>query len=221
MSRKVFNKQIRVLVLIISMAVWVSGNNKRNNGSFCPETPCVCWNPETADCSHRNLSSISFHLPSSIKILILTGNKFLSVLDDMFINVSTRNITRLSMDHCHIKSISHELLKILIIIIQSSVFDNLKSIHKIVLNNNYLSAIDYMSFPSFVWKNKAIFLDLSSNPFDCGCQVIWFVNWLKNNKVKKEQKNFLIYTNVFHLVTSVVYFLPIFMLQNATVQSSI
>ncbi|XP_062621100.1 toll-like receptor 3 [Saccostrea cucullata] len=95
-----------LMVLIVSMAVWASGNYKWNNGSFCPETPCVCWNPETADCSYRNLSSISFHLPSSIKTLILTGNKFSRVLGDMFINFISLNITRLSMDNCHVNSIS-------------------------------------------------------------------------------------------------------------------
>ncbi|XP_062570045.1 toll-like receptor 13 [Saccostrea cucullata] len=107
-------KKISLLLApIVSMVVWVSGNNEWNSGSFCPETPCVCWSPETADCSYRNLSSISFHLPSSIKNLILTGNKFLSVLDDMFVNLSTQNITRLSMDHCHVNSIFPRALEYL------------------------------------------------------------------------------------------------------------
>ncbi|XP_061188804.1 toll-like receptor 13 [Saccostrea echinata] len=444
------------------MTVGTSAKYKWNHGSFCPETPCVCWNPETADCTYRNLRSIFFDLPSSIKTLILTGNKFSSVLDDTFINLINLNITRISMDHCRVNSISRRAfeyfehlifldlsynsltfddletamcslnrshlqilnisgndlfvnpgfptlgffkcvwlreltevvmtegtmempdfrlfsslkkleildlrkneisyikqynltklknlnladnkiqdlpfflfsnlkvlnmtknklsvidklrenvslpkleylnlsdnpitriqsssfdrlknLKSLIIDhiketivdsytfasdsleilsigniayfptsifsnclklqsltilntefsdknftefilplkrlhtlrishskikfiptlqnfsrllhldlsqnslknIQSSVFDDLKSIRSIVLHHNLILSIDYISFPSFVWKNKAISLDLSSNPFDCGCQVIWFVKWLRNNKERAE-----------------------------------
>ncbi|XP_062607619.1 toll-like receptor 13, partial [Saccostrea cucullata] len=70
--------------------------------------------------------------------------------------------------------------------IHPSVFDNLKSICSIVLHHNFISIINEISFPSFVWKNKTISLDLSSNPFDCSCQIIWFVQWLKNNVERAE-----------------------------------
>ncbi|XP_062570035.1 toll-like receptor 2 type-2 [Saccostrea cucullata] len=49
-------------------------------------------------------------------------------------------------------------------------------------SNNSLNNINQTSLPDFLWKNESFLLDVSSNPFDCGCQLEWFREWIENNK---------------------------------------
>ncbi|XP_061180618.1 toll-like receptor 2 type-2, partial [Saccostrea echinata] len=51
-----------------------------------------------------------------------------------------------------------------------------------VLKGNSLNNINQEFLPHDLWEKKDFFLDVSSNPFDCGCQLEWFRVWVENNK---------------------------------------
>ncbi|XP_061188802.1 toll-like receptor 2 type-2 [Saccostrea echinata] len=66
--------------------------------------------------------------------------------------------------------------------IQGDVVQNLTKLNQFVLQSNGLNNINQTFLPDFLWKKKNFLLDVSSNPFDCGCQLEWFRVWVENNK---------------------------------------
>ncbi|XP_061188803.1 toll-like receptor 2 type-1 [Saccostrea echinata] len=66
--------------------------------------------------------------------------------------------------------------------ISGNFFQNLTKLNQFILQSNGLNNINQTFLPDFLWKKKNFLLDVSSNPFDCGCQLEWFRVWVENNK---------------------------------------
>ena len=69
--------------------------------NLCPETPCYCIN-ETADCSYRNLQSLTGlknHLPVHIKVLDLSGNTFKNITKNFFQPIASLKLEKLNLNN--------------------------------------------------------------------------------------------------------------------------
>ena len=60
------------------------------------------------------------------------------------------------------------------------VFDGLNDLTHLDLCRNRLSAIKESTFNAST-RGRLKFLDLSGNPFDCSCDLLWFQGWFKSN----------------------------------------
>ena len=63
-------------------------------------------------------------------------------------------------------------------------FSNTTHITVLSFRNNLIPIVNQSSFPQELLESIN-HLDLSNNPFECTCNFIWFVNWMKLNKNKK------------------------------------
>ncbi|ELU00040.1 hypothetical protein CAPTEDRAFT_66569, partial [Capitella teleta] len=63
------------------------------------------------------------------------------------------------------------------------VFGGLNSLKKLSLQSNMISTVNISSFAEHTLRN-IVELDLSGNPFECTCELFWFVNWANENKHK-------------------------------------
>ncbi|XP_061169333.1 toll-like receptor 3 [Saccostrea echinata] len=63
-----------------------------------------------------------------------------------------------------------------------SVFKNLSNLVSLRLDNNRISTLNKTSIPPDILNNLQT-LTLAYNPFDCGCDLIWFKNWCQETNV--------------------------------------
>ncbi|XP_062581165.1 toll-like receptor 4 [Saccostrea cucullata] len=68
--------------------------------------------------------------------------------------------------------------------LQKKDIENLWKLEEISFGWNSIFTVSQSSFPEFIWKKKKLRLDLSSNPFNCDCELEWFSNWLRINNHK-------------------------------------
>lgn len=64
----------------------------------------------------------------------------------------------------------------------STVFTNLP-LREISFARNQISIINQTSFPDDTWTNLKR-ISFSSNPFECTCKSVWFIEWLQRNREK-------------------------------------
>ena len=76
-----------------------------------------------------------------------------------------------------------QLRKIGITSVHGENFNGLKSLREIDFAENRINLIARKSFP-FHFIRDVTRLNLSSNPFECTCKLFWFLEWMKDNKEK-------------------------------------
>ncbi|XP_062604742.1 toll-like receptor 13 [Saccostrea cucullata] len=133
---------------------------------------------------------------------ILSYNPMLQVLHLAKLDLSSvsikdtfshlKNLTSFSAINCNIKNISRlstlsklEHLNLSVNEIQNLNaidFANFRSIKSVSFRNNHLISVKQSSFPAFIWESMDITIDLSNNPFDCGCHLEWYKYWFKRNR---------------------------------------
>nr|KAG5690861.1 hypothetical protein BaRGS_028893 [Batillaria attramentaria] len=64
-------------------------------------------------------------------------------------------------------------------------FDQLRGLEVLSLGNNHITAVPSTAFNADT-RHRLQTLDLAGNPFECGCDILWFQNWLKTNPSKFE-----------------------------------
>ncbi|XP_062621127.1 toll-like receptor 13 [Saccostrea cucullata] len=111
-------------------------------------------------------------------------------LTSMLFNLE--NLTELSIVHCKVENISpllgFPLLSVLnlsfnyIQKLDSRSFQGLTNVKLVSFQSNRITSLEQSSFPNFIWESSEIIFDFSSNPFDCGCHLEWFKEWMKRNK---------------------------------------
>ncbi|XP_061169126.1 toll-like receptor 13 [Saccostrea echinata] len=65
---------------------------------------------------------------------------------------------------------------------KDTVFENLTNLIRLNLELNRIAVFNKTSVPPYIMNNLEAF-SLAFNPFDCGCDMIWFRDWLRNTNV--------------------------------------
>ncbi|XP_056008532.1 toll-like receptor 2 type-1 [Ostrea edulis] len=139
------------IVSVLALTVIALGPVK---SSFCPDSLCFCPDVLTADCSNRNLQSIPAGLPSSIRTLILSRNKFHILRNDTFDPITNFNITNLVMDNCQMKNISERS------------FASLEKLEYLDLSFNNLNVKDINNGIKYLGKSSLRVFNMSGTLFD-------------------------------------------------------
>lgn len=105
----------------------------------------------------------------NLQNLILRGTKIQHLPSNLFQLMP--QLSNLNLKNCFI----HEW--------DSKTFQNLTELRYLYLGRNRIESINETSFPSEIL-NKLTVLDLGINPFVCTCNLLWFRNWIRNNKKK-------------------------------------
>ncbi|XP_050409771.1 toll-like receptor 2 [Patella vulgata] len=155
----------------------------------------------------NHLSLNAFKYCEQLQTLFVSTNNLISTTDEMFdelfstlknlktlslgntritfvprvISNHMRNLETLYLDHNHITGF------------QDGVFSSLGSLKKLDLSSNQISVINQNSF-SLEWLNTLQWIDLSNNSYTCSCELLWFINFLKSQKLRKPFKNDQYYT---------------------------
>ncbi|KAI8497198.1 TIR domain [Branchiostoma belcheri] len=164
---------------------------------------------ELVNCSHRNLSSIPDDISNVTTILHLEGNQLtvinqtvlpqllmirelylndnnISYVGDMaFNNFNSLQILRL--DGNNISEINSKVFKSLselrelylnhsgVRYLAADTFQGLVNLRKLHLENNKFKTLPENLFSGL----KLMLLGIHGNPLTCGCDVLWFANWLQ------------------------------------------
>ncbi|XP_063707952.1 protein slit [Culicoides brevitarsis] len=135
------------------------------------------------------LAEDGISLLSKLRVLRINNNKIISIPEN-FLSMSS-SLLRLDISYNKIEMISRNTFKgpkalrslhldnNLIQCIHGSTFKDLAELEILTLNNNSLSTIKEESLKGLV---KLRTLRLSENPFNCNCELIWFIKFLRRNQ---------------------------------------
>ncbi|XP_076467960.1 toll-like receptor 4 [Babylonia areolata] len=124
--------------------------------------------------------------------LYLTNNNFKKVSKDKLHRLlrPVHNLEVLYMAVLQIDSISSDtfinlprltslfLYGNLLFSLPDGAFDHLPRLQYLSLNSNHISKITSYTF-SLQTQQRLVFMDLSNNPFQCGCELLWFQQWMR------------------------------------------
>ncbi|ELU15552.1 hypothetical protein CAPTEDRAFT_96861, partial [Capitella teleta] len=144
---------------------------------------------------HNSLSFIPnqcFQRLNKLRVLILNRNKIRLIGNLSFISTSLRELylnenpvfywTDKSGDSFRgLVNLRELYLNYLLISDVEGLFDEMNSLKKLSLVSNRINVIDVRTFPRQFLRNLDV-LDLSRNPFECSCALLWFVDWANENK---------------------------------------
>ncbi|XP_078689233.1 uncharacterized protein LOC144920757 [Branchiostoma floridae x Branchiostoma belcheri] len=99
----------------------------------------------------------------SLEILRLDGNNISEMNSTVFKSLS--NLRELYLNHSGVRYLS------------ADIFLNLESLQKLHLENNKLQSLPENIFAGL---KRLTLLGIHGNPLTCGCDVVWFTNWLKS-----------------------------------------
>ncbi|XP_076467476.1 toll-like receptor 4 [Babylonia areolata] len=66
----------------------------------------------------------------------------------------------------------------LLLSVPDGAFDHLPRLQNLLLDSNHISKITSNTF-SVQTQYRLVFLNLSNNPFQCGCDLLWFQQWMR------------------------------------------
>ena len=155
-----------------------------------------------ADTSIKFDQKDTFKYLPNLKHLILKKCKFLPKLKLESLLRNLANLTRLNLQHCHLRAIQiKRLLKPLkhleglwlsgnnIINLDRTIFEPFSESLKVLqLNDNKLSTINITSLPTKLWTSLHR-MNLARNPWNCDCGLIWFRHWFLTTNVTIADKD--------------------------------
>lgn len=130
---------------------------------------CKCkWNSgkKTADCKNTSISRVPVDLSTEIQVLDLSANFIPDVHNGEFVTADLRNLHKLFMRNCSLRSIGRDTLRGLEILIEldlsynvlrslpRSAFTNLVKLRALMLNNNLLERLDDGVFRNLKFLHK-------------------------------------------------------------------
>ncbi|KAK6191768.1 hypothetical protein SNE40_003369 [Patella caerulea] len=153
------------------------------------------------------LSLNAFKYCKQLQTLFVSTNILTSTTDEMFDDLfsTLKNLKTLSLGNTRITFVPQVISKHMkdletlyldnnhITGFQDGVFSSLRSLKRLDLSSNQISVINQNSF-SREWMNTLQWIDLSYNSFACSCELLWFINFLKSEKLPKLFKNDKYYT---------------------------
>ncbi|ELU15549.1 hypothetical protein CAPTEDRAFT_66563, partial [Capitella teleta] len=151
----------------------------------CPAN-CTC-DQSTKSISCTNQVRVPPNLPAFTRSLYLSHNWITGISNNSFINLL--NLTVLGLSDNEMTSIETGAfkgfrgsvnlkmlhLKSLFIANIEGLFYGLTSLETLSLSNNRISVVNITAFPRTLLKNLDR-LNLSGNPFECSCALLWFVD---------------------------------------------
>ena len=140
------------------------------------------------------VSDSAFGNNTALQRLVLDDNDFFGVDDDRFVRLFSglRALRSLSMSRCHLYGVSLESMAIFPLLselvladngfvhIPDGVFSPLQQLSVVDVSRNKLETVSEDTFSPDT-RRRLTGVYLSSNPFQCSCDLLWFRDWLVAN----------------------------------------